>query len=64
VAEKVGANRILASSSKFHYPFGNIDLQAEKEFLWRKREVRAALKLLSKPVEGVTVLTSEELFAE
>jgi hypothetical protein len=61
VAEKVGTNRILLSGGKFHYPFGNLDLTKEQEIQWRKQEVRAALKLLSMPVEGVTIHTSAEL---
>ena len=64
VAEKVGTNRILITGGKFHYPFGNIDVAPEKELQWRKDAVRAALKFLTKPVEGVTVTTAEELLAE
>ena len=63
MAEKVGTNRILVSGGKFHYPFGNLDIPVEKEPQWRKQEVKAALKLLSRPVEGVTILASEEILA-
>jgi hypothetical protein len=64
VAEKVGTNRIMIAGGKFHYPFGNVDLPPEKETRWRKKMVQAALNLLARPVEGVTVSTPEEALAE
>jgi len=60
VAERVATNRILIAGGKFHYPFGNPDLPKQKEFQWRRIMVKAALNLLTKPVEKVTVFTQEE----
>jgi hypothetical protein len=56
----VGTNRILIAGGKFHYPFGNPELPKANEFQWRRTMVKAALKLLTKPVEKVTVFSQEE----
>lgn len=61
VAQQVGTNRILIADGKFHYPFGNPELNQEKEFSWRQRSVKAALTILAKPVEDVTVFSSKEV---
>lgn len=60
VAQQVGTNRILISDGKFHHPFGNPELNKDKEFIWRERSVKAALRILTKPVEDVTVFSSDE----
>ncbi len=60
VAEKVGTNRIMIAGGKFHYPFGNVDLSPEQESGWRKKMVQAALNLLARQVDGVSVCTPEE----
>ena len=63
VAVQIGTNRIMMAGSKFHYPMGRPDLTPEDEKKWRIKQVRAALSILQKPVEDITVFTQQELFA-
>ena len=62
VAVQVGTNRIAMAGSKFHYPMGRPDLPLADEKDWRLRQTKAALKVLEKPVQNITVFTQEELF--
>lgn len=56
VAFQVGANRILRPQrSTFHSPFGVPELSPERERLWRRGAVEAALGALQVPVEGPRV---------
>jgi betaine reductase len=56
VAVQVGANRILRPrNSAFHHPFGVPELEADREYSWRRGAVQAALKALQSPVDGPTV---------
>lgn len=57
----MGTNRILQADGKFHHPFGNPELNQAKEFAWRERSLTAALKILTKAVEDVTVFNSDEV---
>lgn len=61
IAERVGANRILKTSGRFHCPFGQPDLPPETEAAWRQQLLQAALLLLQRPVTGPTVFTPEKL---
>lgn len=56
VAVQVGANRILRPQrSTFHSPFGVPDISPERERLWRRGAVQAALETLQVPVDGPRV---------
>ena len=62
VAVQVGTNRIVMAGSKFHYPMGRPDLPTAEEKEWRLKQVKAALEILKKPVDDVTVFTQQDLF--
>ena len=57
----MGANRIMKAGGKFHHPFGNPELRADVELKWRRKMAEAALKLLTREVEGPTVFEPEDL---
>lgn len=61
VAVQVGANRIVVAGGKFHHPMGRPDLPLAEEKKWRLRQTRAALEVLTKSVDGVTVFTQQDL---
>jgi hypothetical protein len=50
------------AGSRFHHPMGRPDLPVADEKEWRLRQTRAALGVLEKAVDGVTVFTQQELF--
>ncbi len=62
VAVQIGTTRIMMAGSKFHYPMGRPDMEPELEKAWRLKQVRAALSLLTKPVNEVTVFMQDQLF--
>lgn len=62
VATQVGTNRIM-TGGKFHHPFGNPDLPWANEFEWRKQLVRAALQILTMPVDAPTVFSPGDVLA-
>jgi hypothetical protein len=51
----VGANRIFKTEGRFHHPLGDPTLRAEAELRWRADLVRAAVRMLTLPVEKPTV---------
>ncbi len=55
IAERVGANRIFRTEGRFHHPMGNPSLTPEAERAWRLRTLRAAVRMLTLPVERPTV---------
>ena len=61
IAERVGANRIFKTEGRFHHPMGEPSLTPEAERAWRLDLLRAAVKMLTLPVEGPTVMTRPEL---
>ena len=61
VAQRVGANRIVQAGGRFHCPFGQPELSSEKEVIWRKQVVEAALKALTIAVDRPTVFRLEDL---
>ncbi len=63
IAERVGANRIFKTEGRFHHPLGNLAMAPQAEFEWRLDLVRAAVKMLTQPVEGPTVKDLAELGA-
>ena len=63
IAERVGANRIFKTEGRFHHPLGNLLMTPDAEFEWRLDLVRAAVTMLSQPVEGPTVKDLAELGA-
>ena len=63
VAVQVGTNRIVMAGSKFHHPMGRPDLSPDSEKQWRLEQVKAALGVLEKPVDKITVYTQQDLFS-
>ncbi len=61
IAERVGANRIFKTEGRFHHPMGEPALTPEAERAWRLNLLRAAVKMLTQPVEKPTVRTLAEL---
>ncbi len=55
IAERVGANRIFKAEGRFHHPLGDPALTPEAEFAWRTRVLRAAIQMVSQPVDKPTV---------
>jgi hypothetical protein len=51
----VGANRIFKTEGRFHHPLGDPTLEAEAELRWRADLVRAAVRMLTQPVDKPTV---------
>lgn len=61
IAERVGASRIFKTEGRFHHPLGELTLTREAERAWRLRLVRAAVQMLTQPVDKPTVKTAAEL---
>ena len=61
VAERVGANRIFKTEGRFHHPMGEPTLAVEAERAWRANLLRAAVRMLTVPVDKPTVKTLREL---
>lgn len=55
IAERVGANRIFKAEGRFHHPLGDPTLSPEAEAAWRLEAVRAAVRMLTLPVERFTI---------
>ncbi|MFC1491617.1 hypothetical protein ACFLQ0_03400 [Nitrospinota bacterium] len=56
VARDLGANRIVnTKAGHFHHPFGDPSREPEAEREWRLGAARAALDVLTLPVEEPTV---------
>ncbi len=56
VAKDIGANRIVnAKAGHFHHPFGDPGRPPEAEAEWRLGAARAALDMLTTPVDEPTV---------
>lgn len=55
IAERVGANRIFKADGRFHHPMGDLSLTPEAERAWRLETLRAAVTMLTLPVERPTV---------
>ena len=51
----MGANRIFKTEGRFHHPLGDPTLGAEAELRWRADLVRAAVRMLTQPVDKPTV---------
>ena len=56
IAQRVGANRIFRAEGRFHHPLGDPALTPEAEFEWRTKVLRAAVQMLTIPVEEPTVM--------
>ena len=61
IAERVGANRIFKTEGRFHHPLGEPTLTREAERAWRLNLLRAAARMLTRPVDKPTVKTVTEL---
>ena len=61
IAERVGANRIFKTEGRFHHPLGDPKLTSEHEQAWRTDLLRAAVRMLTQPVDGPTVKDRSEL---
>ena len=57
IAERVGANRIFKAEGHFHHPLGDPALTPEAEFAWRTKVLRAAVQMVTQPVDNPTVRT-------
>ncbi len=55
IAQRVGANRIFKAEGRFHHPLGDPALPPEAELEWRTKVLRAAVEMLTLPVEKPTV---------
>ncbi len=55
IAQRVGANRIFRAEGRFHHPLGDPALTPEAELVWRTKVLRAAVQMLSLPVDEPTV---------
>ena len=63
IAERVGANRIFKTDGRFHHPLGEPTLTPEAERLWRFNLVRAAVRILTLPIDRPTVKDMTQLAA-
>jgi hypothetical protein len=61
IAERVGANRIFKTDGRFHHPLGEPTLTPEAERLWRLKLLRAAVQMLTLPIDKPTVKGMTEL---
>lgn len=61
IAERIGANRIFKTEGRFHHPLGELTLTPEAEREWRLDLVRAAVRMLTQPVDKPTIKTVAEL---
>ncbi len=57
IAQRVGANRIFKAEGRFHHPLGDPALTPEAEFAWRTKVLRAAVQMITQPVDEPTVNT-------
>ncbi len=57
IAQRVGANRIFKAEGRFHHPLGDPELTPEAEFAWRTKVLRAAVQMITQPVDEPTVNT-------
>jgi glycine reductase complex component B subunit gamma len=55
IAERVGANRIFKAEGRFHHPLGEPTLTPEAERAWRRKLLRAAVQMLTLPIDKPTV---------
>jgi hypothetical protein len=55
IAERVGANRIFKTEGRFHHPLGEPTLSLVGERAWRLKLLRAAVRMLTQPVDKPTV---------
>ncbi len=55
IAQRVGANRIFKAEGRFHHPLGDPALTPEAELEWRTNVLRAAVQMLTLPVDKPTV---------
>ena len=55
IAQRVGANRIFKAEGRFHHPLGDPELTPEAELEWRIKVLRAAVQMLTLPVDEPTV---------
>ncbi len=55
IAQRVGANRIFKAEGRFHHPLGDLSLTPEAELEWRTKVLRAAVQMLTLPVDEPTV---------
>ncbi len=51
IAQRVGANRIFKAEGRFHHPLGDPALTPEAELEWRTNVLRAAVQMLTLPVD-------------
>ncbi len=56
IAQRVGANRIFRAEGRFHHPLGDPALTPEAELEWRTNVLRAAVQMLTLPVDEPTVM--------
>jgi glycine reductase len=61
IAERVGANRIFKTEGRFHHPLGEPTLTPEAERAWRHKLLRAAVHMLTLPIDTPTVKDVTEL---
>ncbi len=61
IAERVGANRIFKTEGRFHHPLGEPTLTPAAERAWRYQLLRAAVRMLTQPIEHPTVKDREEI---
>lgn len=55
IAERVGANRIFKAEGRFHHPCGEPTLAPAAERAWRYKLLRAAVRMLTLPIDRPTV---------
>ncbi len=55
IAQRVGAKRIFKAEGRFHHPLGDPALTPEAELEWRTQVLRAAVQMLTQPVDKPTV---------
>ena len=55
IAERVGTNRIFKAEGRFHHPLGEPTLTPEDERAWRHKLLRAAVHMLTLPIDKPTV---------
>ena len=63
IAERVGANRIFKAEGRFHHPLGDPGLTPKAELAWRTDVLRAAVQMLTQPVDKPTVKSLSQLAA-
>ena len=63
IAERVGANRIFKAEGRFHHPLGDLAMTPQSERVWRTNTLRAAVRMLTEPAVGPTVMDLAQLAA-